>query len=866
MQKPFTKFLPFVLSLGALVSCGGGAKAKTATVTVINGTGGGTFNIGTSVTVTATVPEHKSFKEWQSEDKFVSDANPYTFTLEKDITLEATFTDVAQYTVSVINGNGSGTYEAGTTITVTPKLELGIFKSWKIGDDVVSTDKAYSFVVNSNVTIKADIDGSDPMQKYCSYVMMQDEEFKVLNFADIQLHDGNDLTLTKHIIDTLVEQEEPDMIVILGDILNDHKDYDAKESSKTILEYIDSKNIPWAPLFGNHDNVEYHPSWTKKTVGVDYLMEIFSQCNNCLFKEGPSNVQGKSNYVVNVGDKNGNLVETFVILDSKTNGLVDSNVTFYNDAITYANKLYGSGTVPSVVFDHIPIQEYKDAYDISLSKECHDVVGFLGQDPLVCGDHALFNKMKELGSSKTMICGHDHEDGYYNTYNGITLAHGMKSSDGDDDEGVSFRHPLGGLTLTIDGSGVDKLEYARVEDVSYTMNGTEASKADFPYHPYVLPYWRHSGAKLHFDIELPDSGTVQLNLQGTNLMRGSVEEDTRQGGWNRLTANVDINASSKSTTVGTLTQIEGNKYHFEADVTDFSLNQGAGEVAYGDETLRIVYFHNATATFTITNVHFEFEEITEKDQVDLSNAVISKVEDQPNNGLPVRPKPSVTLNGQSLTETADIIYTYENNVEIGNNATLTIIPSGKGAHNYKGECTTTFNIIKNPDDDDYPGHENAKRCEDSCSFKDTEGFVSCNNWKNVNKSLHFEVKRLAYGMKKEGEVNEFSFMGTNANPGAPEGPTSNWNRLTTYYYFHFTSDNSSFTVTDSSESGGTVVATGVKMEHDNWFEVVLPLDALTTNEAQKAYGNENETLCRWDFHNMSRSFKLDDIRLVDDML
>lgn len=45
--------------LGALASCGG--NKKTATINVINGTGGGTFNIGESATITATIPEDRSF-------------------------------------------------------------------------------------------------------------------------------------------------------------------------------------------------------------------------------------------------------------------------------------------------------------------------------------------------------------------------------------------------------------------------------------------------------------------------------------------------------------------------------------------------------------------------------------------------------------------------------------------------------------------------------------------------------------------------------------------------------------------------------------------------------------------------------------
>ncbi len=70
------------------------ATAETYTVTVVNGTiqGGeesGEFEEGASVTVVATVPSGKVFKEWTSDGETVSTANPYTFTVSADVTLTA---------------------------------------------------------------------------------------------------------------------------------------------------------------------------------------------------------------------------------------------------------------------------------------------------------------------------------------------------------------------------------------------------------------------------------------------------------------------------------------------------------------------------------------------------------------------------------------------------------------------------------------------------------------------------------------------------------------------------------------------------------------------------------------------------------
>ena len=61
------------------------------TVTVVGGTGGGTYEEGESVTVTATMPEDKRFVEWRVDGVRVSADESYTFTLTEDLTLTAIF-------------------------------------------------------------------------------------------------------------------------------------------------------------------------------------------------------------------------------------------------------------------------------------------------------------------------------------------------------------------------------------------------------------------------------------------------------------------------------------------------------------------------------------------------------------------------------------------------------------------------------------------------------------------------------------------------------------------------------------------------------------------------------------------------------
>lgn len=80
-----------------------------------------------------------------------------------------------------------------------------------------------------------------------------------------------------------------------------------------------------------------------------------------------------------------------------------------------------SKVVPSLAFFHVPMQEYKTAYD-----EGEIITGRRFEKegcPVV--DDAMFEKMVELGSTKGCFAGHDHMNNYTAEYQGIRLSYGL---------------------------------------------------------------------------------------------------------------------------------------------------------------------------------------------------------------------------------------------------------------------------------------------------------------------------------------------------------------------------------------------------------------------------------------------------------
>jgi hypothetical protein len=119
--------------------------------------GSGTYNSGSSVSVTATPANGYTFTNWTENGNIVSTSSSYTFTISGNRTLVANFALIpqTQYTVNVSSnpsvggityGTGSGIYNSGSSVTVTATPANGYtFTNWTENGSVVSTSSSYTF-------------------------------------------------------------------------------------------------------------------------------------------------------------------------------------------------------------------------------------------------------------------------------------------------------------------------------------------------------------------------------------------------------------------------------------------------------------------------------------------------------------------------------------------------------------------------------------------------------------------------------------------------------------------------------------------------------------------------------------------------
>lgn len=247
-----------------------------------------------------------------------------------------------------------------------------------------------------------------------------------------------------------IEKTHPDLILLTGDIVYGEFD-DSGRVWESFVEFMDSFGIPWAPVFGNHDNE------SKK--GVDWQCEVLENAENCLFVQ--RELTGNGNYTVGIS-QGGELKRVFFMLDSngcgnvsaesEANGHTVSSIGFGRDQMVWytevAEEIREASPDTKFTFAfHIQLAAFADAYEQygfkngSASKNPINIdelpnkkdgdFGYLGQDFAVWDDqYIVWNSFKELGVDSVLV-GHEHCNSASVVYEGIRCQFGQKSTEYD---------------------------------------------------------------------------------------------------------------------------------------------------------------------------------------------------------------------------------------------------------------------------------------------------------------------------------------------------------------------------------------------------------------------------------------------------
>lgn len=279
-------------------------------------------------------------------------------------------------------------------------------------------------------------DGSTPyfVKKYKDG-KIADLPFTILSFSDTHLGDGTEpsdiISLT--IIERVIKEKKPDMVIITGDVCLGDNPFIGVDALSKVFE---RNHTYWGVVLGNHD-AEPENGPTREELIRYYENKPYS-----VTKEGPD-LDSEGNYMINLMHSTG-VSHTLVFMDSGA-GSMDQEICYkygypYTDGYDcihqdqmdwYKESLEeiaknNNGVMPeSTLYMHIPFVEY---HYVDLDSILY---GFYGE--FSCpSDHnsGMFSLIKEVGSTKTVVCGHDHVNNYAVMHEGIKLMYSQSSSFG----------------------------------------------------------------------------------------------------------------------------------------------------------------------------------------------------------------------------------------------------------------------------------------------------------------------------------------------------------------------------------------------------------------------------------------------------
>lgn len=267
-------------------------------------------------------------------------------------------------------------------------------------------------------------------------------DFRILQLTDAHIGAGlfsaKKDELAFEAIKKAISDAQPDLIIFTGDnvypIFVFSGSTDNLKQTKKFSEFVESFHVPWACVFGNHDE-EKHSRYKKER-----LADYFETLPYCLFKKGDEDVSGCGNYVIKVKGKNG-IAKALMLLDSHSyvgKGFTSGFDVIHDDQISWYEKEInqmtpeGGEKVKSLAFFHIPPEEFKEAWiKLTLgdkSVEYHhgfvqEKDNYFGYSKHLHGN--FFEEMVKFGSCEGMFMGHDHLSTLSLTYKGIRLTYGM---------------------------------------------------------------------------------------------------------------------------------------------------------------------------------------------------------------------------------------------------------------------------------------------------------------------------------------------------------------------------------------------------------------------------------------------------------
>ena len=329
----------------------------------------------------------------------------------------------------------------------------------------------------------------------------ENDTFKILNLADIQVLNtettkgqaqlpyhpdyADQDTAVWNAVKALIEEENPDFIVLNGDNIYSQFDFEDMRTHRKLMEIIDYYNTPWSLVFGNHDGEV--PGDTDFLLSD--LVSIYSESEYFFFESATGREYG--DFAISIVDKEtGDMVNKFFFMYThySSGWYTDDQLAWYENEASKLND--GTSVTPSIFWSHYPLPEMQDALVEKYNDYAtHEDTKFTGliipennngdygeyNSAGYMVNYGMFDLMQKYQSTQLTIHGHEHRNNAKVEYQGIRMGYALKT--GLYDQNANNRYLNGGTVIVLDSDGkgydmYDNFVYddSRDEGGEYTFN------------------------------------------------------------------------------------------------------------------------------------------------------------------------------------------------------------------------------------------------------------------------------------------------------------------------------------------------------------------------------------------------------------
>ncbi len=254
--------------------------------------------------------------------------------------------------------------------------------------------------------------------------------FKIVQFSDIQ-DDANLDARTSAAMGRIIDSEKPDLVVLTGDNVSTGGTptlADLKSAIAQLAKPMESRKVPWAMVFGNHDT----DGLSKIGITKAQMFAIYRTYSYNINPVDPEGVYGSGNALLKILGTSGKSAFGVWLLDSNAyvkqgysgqtldtyDWIRSSQIEWYLQQSKLAEKEIGS-KLPSLMFFHICLPEF---VQLAATKK---YTGERNEDECPSAiNSGLFSVLLDRGDVFGVYVGHDHVNTYEGTWYGIRLGYG----------------------------------------------------------------------------------------------------------------------------------------------------------------------------------------------------------------------------------------------------------------------------------------------------------------------------------------------------------------------------------------------------------------------------------------------------------